>query len=97
MQEIAVNDTRLHIPLIFALDVVHGYKTISPVPLAESCSWDMDLIEKSARVAAEEATASGIQWTFAPMVDIARDPRWGRVMEGSGEDPIWVRQSRKLG
>lgn len=89
LQEIAVNDTRLHIPLIFALDVVHGYKTISPVPLAESCSWDMDLIEKSARVAAEEATASGIQWTFAPMVDIARDPRWGRVMEGSGEDPYW--------
>ena len=87
LQEIAVNDTRLHIPLIFALDVVHGYKTISPVPLAESCSWDMDLIEKSSRVAAEEATASGIQWTFAPMVDIARDPRWGRVMEGSGEDP----------
>ena len=87
LQEIAVNDTRLHIPLIFALDVVFGYKTISPVPLAESCSWDMDLIEKSARVAAEEATASGIQWTFAPMVDIARDPRWGRVMEGSGEDP----------
>ena len=87
LQEIAVNDTRLHIPLIFALDVVHGYKTISPVPLAESCSWDMDLIVKSARVAAEEATASGIQWTFAPMVDIARDPRWGRVMEGSGEDP----------
>ena len=87
LQEIAVNDTRLHIPLIFALDVVHGYKTISPVPLAESCSWDMDLIEKSARVAAEEATASGIQWTFAPMVDIARGPRWGRVMEGSGEDP----------
>ena len=87
LQEIAVNDTRLHIPLIFALDVVHGYKTISPVPLAESCSWDMDLIEKSARVAAAEATASGIQWTFAPMVDIARDPRWGRVMEGSGEDP----------
>ena len=87
LQEIAVNDTRLHIPLIFALDVVHGYKTISPVPLAESCSWDMDLIEKSARVPAEEATASGIQWTFAPMVDIARDPRWGRVMEGSGEDP----------
>ena len=87
LQEIAVNDTRLHIPLIFALDVVHGYKTISPVPMAESCSWDMDLIEKSARVAAEEATASGIQWTFAPMVDIARDPRWGRVMEGSGEDP----------
>ena len=87
LQEIAVNDTRLHIPLIFALDVVHGYKTISPVPLAESCSWDMDLIEKSARVAAEEATASGIQWTFAPMVDLARDPRWGRVMEGSGEDP----------
>lgn len=87
LQKIAVENSRLRIPLIFALDVIHGYKTISPIPLAESCSWDMDLIEKSARMAASEATASGLQWTFAPMVDIARDPRWGRVMEGSGEDP----------
>lgn len=86
-QQIAVNDTRLHIPLIFGLDVVHGFKTITPIPLAESCSWDMDLIELSARTAAVEATAAGLQWTFAPMVDIARDPRWGRVMEGAGEDP----------
>ena len=87
-QEMAVNDTRLHIPLVFGLDVVHGFRTISPIPLAESCSWNMDLIEHSARVAAVEAAAAGLQWTFAPMVDIARDPRWGRVMEGAGEDPF---------
>lgn len=86
-QEIAVKDTRLHIPLLFGLDVIHGFKTISPVPLAESCSWNMDLIELSARIAAIEASAAGLQWTFAPMVDIAHDPRWGRVMEGAGEDP----------
>ena len=87
LQRIAVEETRLGIPLIFALDVIHGYKTISPVPLAESCSWDMETIEASARMAAVEASAAGLQWTFAPMVDIARDPRWGRVMEGAGEDP----------
>lgn len=87
LQEMAVNETRLGIPLIFALDVIHGFRTISPIPLAESCSWDLEAIEKSSQVAAAEATAAGVQWTFAPMVDIARDPRWGRVMEGAGEDP----------
>lgn len=86
VQKIAVEQTRLGIPLIIGYDVVHGYKTISPIPLAEAASWDMDAIEKSARVAAEEASAAGINWTFAPMVDISRDARWGRVMEGAGED-----------
>ncbi len=78
--------SRLKIPLLFGLDVVHGYKTTFPIPLAEACSWDMDAIKLSARIAASETSASGIQWTFAPMVDITRDPRWGRVMEGAGED-----------
>jgi beta-glucosidase len=78
--------SRLHIPLLFSLDVIHGYQTVFPVPLGESASWDMDAIALSARIAAREAAASGIHWTFAPMVDIARDPRWGRVMEGAGED-----------
>lgn len=78
--------SRLKIPLLFSLDVIHGYKTVFPIPLAESASWDMDAIRATAHVAAEEAAASGIHWTFAPMVDIARDPRWGRVMEGAGED-----------
>lgn len=86
-QDIAVNESPSHIPLIFGMDVIHGYKTIFPIPLAMSCSWDMELIEKSARIAATEATANGINWTFSPMVDIARDPRWGRVAEGAGEDP----------
>lgn len=85
-QEIAVNNTRLHIPLIFGLDVIHGHRTIFPIPLGLSCSWDTVLIEKSARVAASEATADGLAWAFSPMVDIARDPRWGRISEGSGED-----------
>jgi len=80
-------ESRLKIPLLFGQDVIHGYKTTFPIPLAESCSWDMGIIELSARIAAIEASASGINWTFAPMVDIARDPRWGRVMEGAGEDP----------
>ncbi len=88
MQHIAVKQSRLGIPLIFGLDVVHGYKTIFPVPLAMASSWDMDAIEKAAKIAAVEASASGIQWTFAPMVDIARDPRWGRIVEGAGEDPF---------
>ncbi len=88
MQNIAVKQSRLGIPLIFALDVIHGYKTIFPVPLAMASSWDMDAIEKASRIAAIEATASGIQWTFAPMVDIARDPRWGRIVEGAGSDPF---------
>jgi len=78
--------SRLKIPLLFSLDVIHGYKTVFPVPLAEAASWNMDLIRQSAHISAKEAAASGIHWTFAPMVDIARDPRWGRVMEGAGED-----------
>jgi beta-glucosidase len=86
MQEIAMK-SRLKIPLIFGLDVIHGYKTTFPIPLAEAASWDMKMIEASERIAATEAAAGGINWTFAPMVDIARDPRWGRVMEGAGEDP----------
>jgi len=87
IQKIAVEQTRLKIPLLFGFDVIHGFKTISPIPLAESASWDMEAIKKSAAIAAEEASAVGINWTFAPMVDISRDARWGRVMEGSGEDP----------
>ena len=86
IQKIAVNETRLGIPLIFANDVIHGYKTLSPIPLAESASWDLKEIENSARIAALESSAAGTNWTFAPMVDISRDPRWGRVMEGAGED-----------
>ncbi|MBA2329192.1 MAG: beta-glucosidase, partial [Flavisolibacter sp.] len=85
-QEIAVNGSRLKIPLLFGSDVIHGYKTTFPIPLGLSCSWDMKLIERSARIAANESTADGLNWTFSPMVDIARDPRWGRVAEGAGED-----------
>ncbi|WP_075344381.1 beta-glucosidase BglX [Tenacibaculum agarivorans] len=88
LQKIAVEDTRLGIPLIMGYDVIHGHKTLAPIPLAEAASWDLEAIEKSARIAAIEASASGINWTFAPMVDISRDPRWGRVMEGAGEDPF---------
>ncbi len=87
LQKIAVEQTRLGIPLLFGFDVIHGYKTISPIPLAEAASWDLQAIQKSAEIAAEEAAAVGINWTFAPMVDISRDARWGRVMEGAGEDP----------
>jgi beta-glucosidase len=94
-QKIAVENSRLGIPLIFGLDVIHGYKTIFPVPLAESCSWDLDLIEKTARIAAVEASAAGLHWTFAPMVDICRDPRWGRIMEGAGEDPYLASEIAK--
>ena len=79
--------SRLHIPLILGLDVIHGYKTIFPIPLAEDCAWDPELLEKCARVAAQEASAAGVRWTFAPMVDVSREPRWGRISEGSGEDP----------
>lgn len=86
LQEMAMQ-SRLRIPLLFGQDVIHGYKTTFPIPLAEAASWDMDAIQLAARVAATEASAAGIHWTFAPMVDIARDPRWGRVMEGAGEDP----------
>jgi len=85
-QKIAM-ESRLKIPLLFGQDVIHGYKTTFPIPLAEAASWDLEAIKKGARIAATEASASGIHWTFAPMVDIARDPRWGRVMEGAGEDP----------
>lgn len=87
LQKIAVEQTRLGIPLLFGFDVVHGYKTISPIPLAEAASWDLEAIKKSAAIAAEESAAVGINWTFAPMVDISRDARWGRSMEGAGEDP----------
>jgi beta-glucosidase len=87
LQKIAVEQTRLGIPLLFGFDVIHGYKTISPIPLAESASWDLDAIQKSAEMAADEASSVGINWTFAPMVDVSRDARWGRVMEGAGEDP----------
>ena len=87
VQKVAVEETRLKIPMIFGMDVIHGYQTTFPIPLAMSCTWDLTLIEQSARIAAIEASAEGINWTFSPMVDIARDPRWGRIAEGSGEDP----------
>ncbi|MBN2805447.1 MAG: beta-glucosidase BglX [Prolixibacteraceae bacterium] len=87
VQRIAVEESRLKIPLIFGMDIIHGYQTVFPIPLGLSCTWNMDLIEQSARIAAIEASADGICWTFSPMVDIARDPRWGRMAEGSGEDP----------
>ena len=86
VQKVAIEESRLKIPLIFGMDVIHGYQTEFPIPLALSCSWDMKLIEQTARIAATEASADGICWTFSPMVDIARDPRWGRIAEGSGED-----------
>jgi len=86
LQQLALQ-SRLKIPLLFGQDVVHGYRTIFPIPLAEAASWDLKAMELSARIAAIEASAAGVHWTFAPMVDIARDPRWGRVMEGAGEDP----------
>ena len=88
VQRQAVEESRLGIPLLFGMDVIHGYETIFPIPLGLSCSWDMEAIRKSARVAAIEASADGISWTFSPMVDISRDPRWGRVSEGNGEDPF---------
>jgi beta-glucosidase len=86
-QELAIKESRLKIPLLFGLDVIHGHRTIFPIPLGLSCSWDTALIERSARIAAVEATADGLCWVFSPMVDIARDPRWGRIAEGAGEDP----------
>jgi beta-glucosidase len=87
LQRMAVEETRLGIPLLFGYDVIHGHRTIFPIPLGETASWDMEAIEQSARYAAQEATAEGLHWTFAPMIDVTRDPRWGRVAEGSGEDP----------
>ncbi len=88
LQKIAMTESRTRIPLLFGFDVIHGVKTTFPIPLAESCSWDLSLIEKSAAMQAKEAAACGIHWTFTPMVDIARDPRWGRIAEGNGEDPF---------
>ncbi len=95
VQKIAVEKSRLKIPLIFGMDVIHGYQTVFPIPLGLSCSWDMDIIQRSARIAAIEASADGINWTFSPMVDISRDARWGRVSEGSGEDPYLGAQIAK--
>jgi len=95
VQKVAVEESRLKIPLLFGMDVIHGYQTIFPIPLGLSSSWDMTLIEQSARIAAQEASADGICWTFSPMVDIARDPRWGRMSEGSGEDPYLGAQIAK--
>ncbi|MGA2991153.1 MAG: glycoside hydrolase family 3 N-terminal domain-containing protein, partial [Candidatus Korobacteraceae bacterium] len=87
LQRIAMERSRMKIPLLFGLDVIHGYRTIFPVPLGMASTWDPQLVERAARVAAEEASAEGIRWTFSPMVDIARDARWGRIVEGAGEDP----------
>jgi beta-glucosidase len=95
IQEIAVKSSRLHIPLIFGLDVIHGHRTIFPIPLGMSATWDMGLIKQSAQIAAKEATGEGLNWVFSPMVDIARDPRWGRISEGSGEDPWYGSQVAK--
>ncbi|MGH2647599.1 MAG: glycoside hydrolase family 3 N-terminal domain-containing protein, partial [Ginsengibacter sp.] len=95
VQKVAVEESRLKIPLLFGMDVIHGYQTVFPIPLGLSCSWDMQAIEKSASIAAREASADGICWTFSPMVDIARDPRWGRIAEGSGEDPYLGSQIAK--
>ncbi len=91
-QKLVMENSRLKIPLIIGYDVIHGYKTIFPVPLGESASWDLDIMQKSAAVAASEASAAGINWTFAPMLDVSRDARWGRIMEGSGEDPYLASQ-----
>jgi len=88
VQKVAVEESRLKIPLLLGMDVIHGYETVFPIPLALSCSWNLPAIEQSARIAAQEASADGINWTFSPMVDIARDARWGRIAEGSGEDPF---------
>ncbi|KQB41863.1 Periplasmic beta-glucosidase [Flavobacterium daejeonense] len=95
VQRIALEKSRLKIPLLFGMDVIHGYETTFPIPLGLSCTWDMKLIEKSAQIAAQEASADGINWTFSPMVDISRDPRWGRISEGSGEDPYLGSQVAK--
>ena len=87
LQKLAIEKSRLHIPLLFALDVIHGYHTIFPVPLAMASTWDPSLVERASRIAAKEATREGVRWTFSPMIDIARDARWGRIVEGAGEDP----------
>jgi beta-glucosidase len=95
VQRLAVEKSRLKIPLLFGMDVIHGYETVFPIPLGMSCVWDMKLVERSARIAAEEASADGINWTFSPMVDISRDPRWGRISEGNGEDAFLGSQIAK--
>jgi len=95
IQKVAVEQSRMKIPMLFGMDVIHGYETTFPIPLGLSCTWDMKAIEQSARIAAIEASADGIGWTFSPMVDIARDPRWGRVSEGNGEDPYLGSQIAK--
>ncbi len=95
VQKVAVEESRLKIPLLFGMDVIHGYQTVFPIPIGLASSWDMPAIEKSARIAAVEASADGICWTFSPMVDIARDPRWGRIAEGAGEDPYLGSQVAK--
>ncbi|HEV2829893.1 MAG TPA: glycoside hydrolase family 3 N-terminal domain-containing protein, partial [Pyrinomonadaceae bacterium] len=87
LQRVAVSESRLKIPLIFGFDVIHGYRTIFPIPLGEAATWDPAAVQRSAAIAAAESRAAGVHWTFAPMVDIARDARWGRIAEGSGEDP----------
>ncbi|MGL5894135.1 MAG: glycoside hydrolase family 3 N-terminal domain-containing protein, partial [Bacteroidales bacterium] len=88
VQRVAVEESRLGIPLLFGMDVIHGYETVFPIPLGLACSWDMEAIKESAQIAAKEATADGISWTFSPMFDVSRDARWGRMSEGSGEDPF---------
>src|SRR5690242_10091711 len=88
LQRVAMTESRLKIPLLFGFDVIHGYRTIFPIPVGEAASWDPSLAERSAAVAAQEANNAGVRWTFAPMLDIARDPRWGRITEGAGEDPF---------
>ncbi len=87
LQRIAMEQSRLKIPILFGLDVIHGYRTTFPVPLALAATWDPELVQRCSAVAAREATTDGIRWTFSPMVDIARDARWGRIVEGAGEDP----------
>src|ERR1044071_8131395 len=96
LQKVAVENSRLKIPLLFGFDVIHGFRTIFPVPLAMASSWDPAVVEQAQTVAASEARASGVRWTFAPMLDIARDPRWGRIVEGAGEDPyLGAKMDRK--
>ena len=91
-QRLVMENSRLKIPMMFGYDVIHGYKTIFPVPLGETASWDLEAMEESARIAALESVADGVNWTFSPMIDISRDARWGRIMEGSGEDTYLTSQ-----
>ncbi|MCH5599650.1 glycoside hydrolase family 3 N-terminal domain-containing protein [Niabella ginsengisoli] len=95
IQKVAMEQSRMKIPMLFGMDVIHGYETTFPIPLGLSCTWDMKAVEQSARIAAIEASADGIGWTFSPMVDISKDPRWGRVSEGNGEDPYLGSQIAK--